>query len=67
MPMATRPVVTVTDAIETAAPTISTVSIGDAAMNVGDVVTSTITVSGAAAGETLTLNASTIGDFALGA
>ena len=46
-------------------PSITAVSIPDAAMKVGDTVTATITVSGAT-GETLVLESSTIGGFTLG-
>jgi hypothetical protein len=53
-------------AVDATAPTVTAVTIPDSAMNVGDVVTATLTVSGAV-GETLTLpSGSTIGGFALG-
>lgn len=52
--------------VDTTAPTISTVSIPNAAMKIGDQVAATITVADAT-GETLTLKAgSTIGGFAVG-
>ena len=69
---ATNPSVTYTTAISQGAdpidaniPTISNVSIPDASMKVGDVVTATITV-GDDGGQTYTLASSTIGGFTLG-